>query len=391
MKKALALCAFALAALPVAAQEALQLTAGTSVTWDDNIFRLPDNVEPAAGSARSDRFSSTYLGVRFDKPYVQQRFFLDLTRTAYRYERFSHLDFDATQYRAAWSWRLSNRLAGTLTADRSQSLVNYSDFRDPSQRNLRTSENRAFTVDSWLTGGWYLASRLVQQESRNSVTFLQERGFRQAGGDFGVRHIAGSGSTLALLRRWLAGEYLERGLDAATLLDNGFRRTEDELAVSWVLGGRSSLEGRLARIDYESNHFAARDFSGTAARLGARWAAAARLALDFGASRDESPSSDAFNRRVEQRYTAGAAWELGARAALRASVYRGTSEFRDPLLALAGPPREDRFIGASLAWDWRVHRLATITASVQRQKRSSNDPAFDYHGTLATLGAWLAY
>ena len=385
MKKALALCALALAALPAAAQDALQFTAGASVTWDDNVFRQP-------GDGESDRFAATYVGLRFDKPYVQQHFFLDLTQTIYNYERFSHLDFDATQYRAAWNWRLSNRLAGTLTADRSQSLVNYSDFRDPSQRNLRTTENRALTVDSWIIGGWHLASALLQQESRNSASFLQERGFRQRGGDFGVKYLAGSGSTLAVLRRWLSGEYLERGLDAANLIDDAFLRTETEAVASWLLTGRSVLEGRLARIDYESVNFAARDFTGTASRLGWRWMpAAARVSLNVAASRDVSPSSDAFSRRVEQRYTAGAGWELGPRTALKASVYRGTSEYREPVLPFVGAPREERFAGWSLGWDWHVHRLATLTASAQRLKRTSNDAAFDFQGTTATLGASLAY
>ncbi len=379
-------CAMALAALPAAAQDTLQFTAGASVTWDDNIFRQAESAGPS-----SDRFTAAYVGVRFDKQYVQQRFFLDLTQTFYNYERFSHLDFDATQYRAAWNWRTSERLSGVLSADRSQSLVNYGDFRDVSQRNLRTSENRALAVDGWIIGGWHLTGSLLQQESRNSVTFLQERGFRQHGGDLGVKYLAGSGSTLAVARRWLSGEYVERGLDAANLIDDAFRRTETEAVVSWVLTGRSSLDGRLARIDYESANFEARDFTGTASRLAWRWTPAARISLNVAASHDVSPSSDAFRRRVEERLSVGGSWELGPRTALRASVYGGTSEYREPVLAFAGPAREERFTGWSLGWDWQVHRLVTLSASAQRLKRTSNDAAFEFQGTTATLGAALAY
>jgi exopolysaccharide biosynthesis operon protein EpsL len=385
VKKAFAasLCALA-ACSPAAAQDVLQLTAGASLTWDDNVFRQPGNGE-------SDRFAATYVGLRFDKPYVQQRFFLDLTQTVYNYDRNSHLDFDATQYRAAWHWRASERLSGTLSADRSQSLVNYGDFRDPSRRNLRTTENRALTADSWIIGGWHLASTLLQQESRNSVSFLQERGFRQRGGDFGVKYLAGSGSTLAVLRRWLSGEYLERGLDAANLIDDAFLRTETEAVISWVLTGRSVLEGRLARIEYESVNFEARDFTGTASRLAWRWTPAARISLNAAASRDVSPSSDAFRRRVEERLSVGGSWELGPRTTLKAGAYRGTSEYREPVLPFAGAPRDERFSGWSLGWDWQVHRLVTLSASVQRLKRTSNDAAFEFRGTTATLGASLVY
>lgn len=383
----------ALLALPAAAQDVLQFSAGTSVTWDDNVFRLPESVDPATRGleGRSDRSIATYVGVRFDKPYVQQRFLLDATLTAYRYDRFSHLDFEATQYRAAWNWRATNRLAGTLSADRSQSLVNYSDFRDPSQRNVRTAENRAASADLRLVGGWNASAGLQQQRSRNSVTFLQERGFEADGGHVGIKYIAGSGNTLALLQRRLDGEYLERGLDAASLIDNGFVRDETEANLLWVLGGRSSLQARLARIEFDSNNFAARDFTGNAASLVFRRAATATLALDFGASRDESPSSDAFNRRVDERFNVGAGWQVAARTAIKATVYTGTTRFRDPVLPIAGPPRKERFTGGSLGADWRVHRLVTLNASMRREERDSNDPAFDFRGTAATLSASLAY
>jgi hypothetical protein len=194
-----------------------------------------------------------------------------------------------------------------------------------------------------------------------------------------------------VLRRWLSGEYLERGLDAANLIDDAFLRTETEAVVSWVLTGRSVLEGRLARIAYESVNFEARDFTGTASRLAWRWAPAARISLNVAASRDVSPSSDVFKYRVEERLSLGGAYELGPRTALRASVFRGTSEYREPVLPFAGAVREERFTGWSLGWDWRVHRLATLTASAQRLKRTSNDAAFDFQGTTATLGASLAY
>jgi len=47
-------------------------------------------------------------------------------------------------------------VSGTLAAERTEALVNYTDFRDPTQRNVRTVQNRSFSVDAWLFGGWHL-------------------------------------------------------------------------------------------------------------------------------------------------------------------------------------------------------------------------------------------
>src|SRR5712691_9315265 len=79
---------------------------GSSVTWDSNVFHLPASVDAQAQlgkPAKSDRISTTYAGLRVDKPYAQQRFLLDLTGTAYRYDNFSFLDFNALQYQGRGS------------------------------------------------------------------------------------------------------------------------------------------------------------------------------------------------------------------------------------------------------------------------------------------------
>ena len=57
---------------------------GTSETWDSNIFRLNDSAGP-----KSDRVNATYVGLRVDKPYAQQRVQLDVTETANHYKTFS--------------------------------------------------------------------------------------------------------------------------------------------------------------------------------------------------------------------------------------------------------------------------------------------------------------
>ena len=137
---------------PVAGQEhPVMALIGSSVTWDNNVFHLPSSVDPQAllgKPTKSDRISATYAGLRVDKPYAQQRFLLELTETAYRYDNFSFLDFNALQYQGSWQWHFTPRVSGTLAADRTEALVNYTDFRDPSTRNVRTVDNRLLSVDA---------------------------------------------------------------------------------------------------------------------------------------------------------------------------------------------------------------------------------------------------
>jgi len=110
-----------------------------------------------------------------------------------------------------------------------------------------------------------LTGALSQVRDRYSVPFPQEGSYRASGGEAGVKWVAPSANWLAFNLRSLEGRYLDRPLDPVALLDDGFRRREAEGLVSWRMTGKSSLEGRLAHVDYRSDHFSERDFSGIAA------------------------------------------------------------------------------------------------------------------------------
>src|SRR5437667_11981942 len=97
---------------PVAVQEhPVMALIGSSVTWDSNVFHLPDSVDPQAQlgrPAKSDRIGTTYAGLRVDKPYAQQRFLLDLTEKAYRYDNFTFLAFKELHYQVSWQWHVNS-------------------------------------------------------------------------------------------------------------------------------------------------------------------------------------------------------------------------------------------------------------------------------------------
>ena len=382
---------------PVAAEQEhpVVVAVGSSVTWDSNIFRLPESADPQAqlgSSTKSDRISTTYAGLRVDKPYAQQRFLLDATVTAIRYDNFSYLDFDPVQYRGEWQWHLTPRVSGALGADRTEALANYGDFRNAAQRNVLTNENRHLSVDGWLFGGWHLQGGLRQQETRYSVPFLQLGSYRATGGDAGVRYEAGSGSSLAFTLRSLDAKYIDRPLDPVNLLDDGFRRTDSELSAKWIVTAKSTLDARLARVDYRSNHFAERSFSGTAAALGHRWAATGKLSLNLAFSRELQPWSDSSaSYRVDQRLSIGPLWQMTDRTALRLSLGHEARDYRNPIAGFTGTPRRDTLRSAQIALDWRLLRNVSVNASLQRYRQTSTDPTVAFEGNTATLAASLTF
>src|SRR3990170_3646874 len=190
-----------------AAQEALPLklavVLGGSVVWDANVFRLPGSVDPltAVGKPnKDDRITTTYVGLRIDKSFAQQRFQLDVTKTTYRYNSFTFLDFDALDYRGAWLWHLTPRVSGTLSTEHRQALVPFADFR-AFQRNISDTDRRIFNLDGWLAGGWHLLLGVFDAETRYTQVFLPQTSSRVKGAEAGLKYIAASGSSVTATRR----------------------------------------------------------------------------------------------------------------------------------------------------------------------------------------------
>jgi len=358
----------------------VMLRVGGSLGYDSNFFRSPE--------ASSERVATAYAGLSIDKAYAQQRFRLDLTEIAYRYDNFSHLDFEALNYLGAWDWKLGPRIGGTLSATRAQSLVDYSEFRNPGQQNIRTTENYAAGVEARVFGGWHLTGALSEVRNRYSVPFPQEGSYRASGGEGGVRWVARSENWVAFKLRQLDGAYVDRPLDPVARLDDGFVRRETEALAVWRFTGKSSLEGRAAWIDYRSDHFAERDFSGLAGRLRYLWQSTVRLALNAGLAREIEPWSEAgASYRVDDRLTLGASWQAAARTVLRLEARWGESDFRGALPTFVGTARRDREAGVLFGADWRALRNLTLSAAAQRYRQSSSDPAANFDGNQFTAGA----
>ena len=369
---------------PLPQDRALMLQTGGAVAWDSNIFRLS---EPQA-----ERIVTAYVGLRLDKSYRQQRWYLDVTETAYRYQNSSFLDFNALNYRAGWAWHLGPRVSGVLSAERAQALVNYGLFRDTSVRNVRTAERYLANGEGELATRWHLLGGLVAEDLKYSSAFLQQPGYRARGGETGLKYLTRVDRYVSFKVIALDADYTGAALDPVALLDNGFQRREAQLAANWRLTGKSALEARLSHLAYRYPHFSQRDFSGNTGMLAFRWGATGKLSFDLALVRDMSPWLDSFaSYRVEERVSLGATWELAARTALRASAGRLEADYRNPIAPLSGPARSDTAEVAELRLEWRALRNLLLSAGWQHYRQDSTDPAARFAGRIVTAGGSLLF
>ncbi len=387
-----------LLAQPVAAQDRLiTLRLNASTAWDTNVFRIPDSApdpQLAQGiSGKSDRITTTVLGLSIDKAYAQQRFQLDVSQTASRYAKFTSLNTDAFQYHGAWLWSLSPRVTGTLSADRAESLIPFSELTSP-QRNVLITNTRTLNLDGWMFSGWHVLAGAVNTTQQTSQVFLAQPNYNTNSAELGLKYAAASGSSVTATSRSTRGNNPNQGLDLVNLIDNGYTQKESELKTTWMISGKSTLNGRLARDNYHYANIQQRDFSGTNGELSYVWDADGRLQCNFSVGRNVMPwtADTQASYRVDDKYSFAPSLQIGNTVVLRMVAYRLVSDFRGPAAPLTGPSRHDTERSAQLAVDWSPPmRHLRLTGSVQRDQRRTNAAGFEFDDTTAMLSASLTF
>ena len=377
--------------------DTLNLVMSDSLTYDANVFRTPDSIGPQPGfSTKSDNINVSNVGLRINKPYAQQRFQFDATKSMTRYKTFSFLDSEALNYRGAWLWALTPHLTGTLSTDRAQSQIPFTQIGG-TQSNVRTTNSRNFNLDGWVSGAWHLLAGVGQTESKTEQAILSLPSSRSNRVEAGLRYAAASGNSVTFTQRSITADVINQPLDPVNLIDTNYRDTESELKVNWKPSGHSTIDSSLTRKERRNEHFAQRDFSGYAGELRYGWTPTGKLQFNLVASRTILPYAAFGNTiqnstyQVNQALSLGSVWQVHAKTAVRLNFVRTLSDYRGPVFAVTGPAQHDDFRSAQLGVDWAVTRYLSLSASLQRDRRSSNVARLEFTDTVATVSAALTF
>jgi exopolysaccharide biosynthesis operon protein EpsL len=373
--------------LNVIPEDWLRLTVGGSVSHDSNLFRDSGLLVPT----ESETITTGSVGLRVDKPYSQQRFFLDASATAYRYSKFSDLDFNALNYYGAWYWSLTSRLTGTLSAGRVQTPTQFS-YTVSRQSNVVTSENYAFTLDGWLTAGWHVLLGASKYDRTSEQSSLQSQpDYSESRGEAGIRYLFQTNTSFDVLWRRIRGEQAGQvigGVQVASAAD--YQEDQAELAVSWPITAQSTLAGRVTRLDRHYEQAPQFDFNGTAGELRYSWVPTAKVGLALSAARNLVPFQGGFgaNYRVSNSFAVAPTWRATSKISVYATLQRTYESYPS---TGAASEREDTLTQGALGLNLLATRHLSLTASVWRDQRASNVPLVEYVTTVSRLGATLIF
>jgi len=389
-----AAAAGALACAPAAeAQERLfSASASYGITWDDNVFRVPEaasDPEAARGIAgKSDRYSTASVGLHMNLPVSMQRFTLDLTKAAIRYEKFTSRDQDPLSYRGAWLWQVTSRLNGALSASRGETLVNVEDAQGR-RRIEQSTTTLSGTADARVWDGWHLQGAIVDSETKYDPPNLAQPDTTQTSYEAGMRYVAPSASQLSLVYRETRGT--ETVGDAAIFGGSDFTQAETELSATWIPTGHSTFRARITQVERKNELLPQRDFSGNTGELRHAWRATAKLHLDWWVSRAVTPYNLSLQStsRVDDTVAAAFLWRATERISFRTSVSRQRSRYGQ--ISTAFEARRDITDSAEFGAGWAPHRNISFDARLRHEVRDSTDPLQIFDANVAGFSFSLRF
>ena len=367
--------------------DVLNVTLGSSLRHETNLFRLPSNTNPqvSLGQPRlSDWITRSSASLSFNKAYGLQRFELQGTYTAYRYDTFDYLNFDGKDYRASWLWSLTPRFTGEFFFGQTESPVSYTDFRGRSL-NIQRSQIQRVSADWKIRGAWYLTGGIDRTVFTNSAAFTQVGSTEMNTVEGGIKYAAPSGASLALVVRESDGRFLNRTLSAGSQFDSRYTQNDTSLRLHKWLTGKSLIDGSAGYLSRTHENFPQRDFSGPIYQLAYQWFATGKITLNANVGRNlfsfQEPTNSYF---VTNYVNLIPAWQMTAKTSTRLTLGVDHRNYEGPIVPTP-LLRRDTIYSAGLTFDWTVTRNFTLETSFRHDKRDSNRIGFDFNDNIAAL------
>lgn len=371
------------------------LSADTSLVLDSNLFRLSSSANALALIGRdsaAEQINITTLGVRAVKSYSLQRFELGATVADQRYQNFSYLNSVANNYDAAWRWSLTPRLHGNFVNSRRESLNSFVDTTGYNIRSQRVNYDTRWDGQYEIDGTWRAIAGVSQGTQKSLQSQSTEADTTTNGADLGIAYAFTSGNVISYTLRNSKGQYLNRVVPNASLLDDSFNQVDHEVRVSWAMDGLTSAGLRATGISRTHPTYSQRDYSGIAAGANIKINLSGKTSVAIDWSRELSAYQDSnTNYSQVDRLVVGPVWQIGAKTNMRLRHEIALRDYLGSPTSLAASTRTDTTRDTTLSLDWQPSIYVTLSAALQDARRTSSQTGLDYQSTQTTLSARFAY
>ena len=372
--------------------DVFNLEADVQQTFDNNLFRLPDAVDPynlgLGKHERSDSITTGSLGVLVDQPIGLQKLHFEALESYNHYQNYGYLDGNTTNYNASWQLAVTRALTGTLSTQRSQSAASFVYYNTYNVRNIITQDTTDLNLDWSPLGNWHMTADLAKRTYVNSENNTQVLSNDYNYVEGGIKYVFSSGASLGWVHDKSIGTFRDQLLDVQNQLDTGYEQNEDKIVLAWPITGKSLVNAQVGNVDRKYDHFSSRNYSGTTGNVSYSNDFTSTINLTASAARAYNPYAD--NNESYYGYvkrTIQASWMPRSKLTLKLRFDSYTNDYRGPIPGVTVlVPRIDNGNTRTLEADWAFTRTVTLVGAVIWDQRGSTALAGSPGCTYAGCG-----
>jgi exopolysaccharide biosynthesis operon protein EpsL len=271
--------------------DVIRIEASAGFLHDNNLFRLPNEVDPKLFNIDhpSDTAWILGLGLTFDKMISRQRLLAELNLNNYKYDKNTFLDNTGGTGRAAWFWQVGNLWSGEASYRRKRELGGFEDVRflDISRRAVKDT----IDTDVYTFAGryqfhprWRVGAELQDLEVSHRIRRELDYDAQVIVAD--LRYRTPGENTIGVEWRETDRSYPNRITVGPFPIDNGHTETRLNAIALWQFTGALKLDAELGHAEVKHDTQSQRNFSGATWKAGATWEATGKLSFKVSTFRD---------------------------------------------------------------------------------------------------------
>ena len=323
-------------------------TIGTSINYDDNVFRFssPDQAKAALGSSNmSDLVKQVDLGVEVNLRLSRQLISFTSNINENKYSRFSNLDNTGKAIGLRWDWRMGSDFYGTLSANKTDAIAGFNETQS-AIKNIRTTDKQSASINWNLLPDWTLylngERNNLSNQAISSIQLNREDHIVESG----IRYQSQLGTQLGLSYRMIDARFPNRTGLIRTLFGSESSEEEVALTAAWLPAPKTRISTRLSHVNLTRKDSLLSEFNGFNQHWGLDYAATSKVNFNFAAYQDLSPIDDVVSTYVK---TTGVeinpSWNITSKVVLRGNLSYA----------------ENAYIGSAAISNNNIERLDTST------------------------------
>lgn len=370
-----------------------------TLTYDNNLFRVPDGQPPGFAQVEDDLISTTALSAGIDQHLGRQRLLGNATVRGNVFKNNDQLNNTGFDLNGQLKWEAGSAWGGDARVSFSETLADYEDYGTAARTGGKNME-RVSILDLRAQYGLYSLWSIEGLYNHYDIDYtaddFQSRVRRSDQAGIGIKYRPSGLWTFGLQWRETRGEYPYYGAAGRDEYD----RSDIDLTARYFYTGLSTFSARISYTSEDHSIDSTRDFSGTTGEI--RWdyqvtgkvgvstilsreigSGSSTTSIDTGGGTSTSYLTDS---RLTDRIQVYARWDATAKITVRAGLDFARDEYDDQFTSVGGVVSAGGQTADSksyrLSAAYQLSRAIGFECGYRYQKRdpiiAGNQPFFGY-------------